>query len=153
LTPTLAERVGDGPDDPLHNRRIDFRNRCEMLEANLLRRTEATRAAALEIALLVPTMTAKPGALPVSRAFFIVLSSQMVEKSRGGSANKTGQTATPSDLAQAARLETRTVSSRGGGLCCQAHFLDPSQRKRGKLGWLNAGWPTTPLLGCGQAGV
>jgi hypothetical protein len=44
-------------------RRIDFRNQREMLEANLQRQIEAIRAADIKIALLVPTTTAMLGVL------------------------------------------------------------------------------------------
>ena len=68
MTPTLVEPAADGPPpdatvSALHDRRIDFRNHREMLEANLQRQTEAIRAADLKIALLVPTTTAMLGVL------------------------------------------------------------------------------------------
>jgi hypothetical protein len=44
-------------------RRIDFRNQREILEANLQRQIEAIRAADIKIALLVPTTTAMLGVL------------------------------------------------------------------------------------------
>jgi hypothetical protein len=63
VTPTLVDPAPDGAVSPLHDRKIDFRNHREMLEANLLRQIEASRAADLKIALLVPTTTAMLGVL------------------------------------------------------------------------------------------
>ncbi len=62
MTPTLAE-MPDGAVAHLHDRKIDFRNHRELLEANLQRQIEAIRAADIKIALLVPTTTAMLGVL------------------------------------------------------------------------------------------
>jgi hypothetical protein len=63
VTPTLIEPAPESTVTPLHDRKLDFRNHREMLEANLLRQIEASRTADLKIALLVPTTTAMLGVL------------------------------------------------------------------------------------------
>jgi hypothetical protein len=62
MTSTVVDFVEGLPGQP-HDRRIDFRNHREMLEANLSRQIEAIRAADIKIALLVPTTTAMLGVL------------------------------------------------------------------------------------------
>lgn len=63
MLPTLVDTTANGKSGALQDRKIDFRNHREMLEENLLRQIEASRAADLKIALLVPTMTAMLGVL------------------------------------------------------------------------------------------
>jgi Family of unknown function (DUF5706) len=63
LTASLVQLAADGTVSAPHDRKIDFRNHRELLEANLLRQIEASRAADLKIALLVPTTTAMLGVL------------------------------------------------------------------------------------------
>jgi hypothetical protein len=60
---SVVESLSEDAAGALTERRIDFRNHREMLEANLARQTEAIRAADIKIALLVPTTTAMLGVL------------------------------------------------------------------------------------------
>jgi hypothetical protein len=62
MSPTVVD-LPEGASGALQDRKIDFRNHREMLEANLQRQIEAIRAADIKIALLVPTTTVMMGVL------------------------------------------------------------------------------------------